>query len=80
MFKFITSIALVSGLAYAALYAFVTYLNAKVTPQKVNAQEVDPKVFEWFMFLKGYDADACKVWRDMYENGQLKVDENGMLI
>lgn len=80
MFNFIKqaviSIALVCTLANIVAF----YLKLSLTPHRLNTQQVHPMVFEYSLALKGYDPFQAKALRRMYENGQIKVDENGMFI
>jgi len=78
MFKFVARFALVFGISYALASAVAAFFNAKVTPQKINDQEVDPKLLKWFFMFKGYDSVMCDAWVSLYEDGHLRVDEDGI--
>lgn len=79
MSKLVVRFAIVFSIVYPITYAVAAFFNSKVTPQKINDQEVDPKILKWLLILNGCDSDMIDFWLFMYKNGLLKVDENGML-
>lgn len=78
MSKFVKYTVLPLAVIYAFSWIVAIYFKLTLTPQRINARKVNPKVFEYALIFKGYDPFVAEFGRHMYENGDFTADENGI--
>ena len=78
MSKFVKYTVLQLAIVYGFSWIVAIFFKIYLTPQRINARKVNPKVFEYALICKGYDPFVADFGRRMYENGDFTADENGI--